>query len=96
MSSKIDVASLFCPRVCSEVSARPMQLPSLDNEAMLPSNEASKVGPKAPSNEEAKMMNVDTSTMEEKDNGKDKIPKTQDDSLSFPNLNTIEAKVDEL
>ena len=43
-----------------------------------------------------KGMDVDTSIAEEKDNGNNEIPKTQDDSLSVLDLDTIEVEMEEL
>ena len=61
----------------------------------MPPNGALEVGPEAPIDEEAAEMDFDISSAEDEDNGDNKILETQDDSLSLPNLNIIEAEVDE-
>ena len=63
---------------------------------VFPPNEAVKVGGDAPTNKESQGMDVDTpSAMEEVDSEED-IAETQDDSLSLPNLDSRQIKVEEL
>ena len=73
-----------------------MQSPSLHDEAVRPLNEALEVGPDAPVNEVAKHMDVDAQTEKEEEDGKDKIPQTQDNSLALPDLDSAPVEVEEL
>ena len=90
------MAFLFCPGISSNVSLHlEYSLAIDDEEATLSSNEAAKVGAKALTYEEAKGMDVDIPNAKEEDDGNDKIPETQDDLVSLPNLDIAKAKVEE-
>ena len=60
------MASLFCSSTSSHVSPHPVQSLSIDNDrATLPPNKAIKVGAEAPTNEEAKGMDVNIPNVKE-------------------------------
>ena len=69
---------------CSDDSVHLVHKVSNEDEGViLPLHDATKVGVQAPTNEEAKGMDVDIRSPQEEDNGDDEIPKTQDDRLSL-------------
>ena len=63
---------------------------------ILPPNEAAEMGGDAPANEECQGMDVDTADVAEEVGGEEDVAKTQDDSLSLPNLDSCRIEVEEV
>ena len=63
---------------------------------ILPPNEAVEVGGDAPANEECEGMDVDTVDAVKEVDDEEDVAKTQDDSLSLPNLDSHRFEVEEV